>query len=111
VLSWYKKNFTNPILENTVSAFIKKTFSKFLTFLDCGEGKAKKDLEPQNVLPNKKKRSPQEEMEVTANPVDDDDNSEFFSYSTNDSAISCGSTIINDRFIIFAAHCQSQFQK
>ncbi len=80
-------------------------------FLDCGEGKAKKDLASRNALPSKNKRSPQEEMEVTANPVDDGDNLEFFSYSTNESLISCGSTIINDRFIIFAAHCQSNFQK
>jgi V8-like Glu-specific endopeptidase len=34
-----------------------------------------------------------------------------FTYSTNNASISCGSTIINDRFVIFAAHCQSQFQK
>jgi hypothetical protein len=78
----------------------------------CGEGKAKKDLSPRNALPSKKKRSPQEKEETKVfNPADDIDNLEFFSYSTNGSAITCGSTIVNDRFIVFAAHCQSQFQK
>jgi hypothetical protein len=91
-----------------LSANCNKTFPPLLV---CGEGKAKKDLAPQNALTSKKKRSPQEEKKTAINPADDDGNLEFFSYSTNDSTITCGSTILNDRFIIFAAHCQSQFQK
>jgi len=96
---------------NTKRLATKLIYVNDVPFSVCGEGKAKKDLANQKAPPSKKKRSPQEEKKTAINPADDDDNLEFFSYSTNDSAINCGSTIVNDRFIIFAAHCQSQFQK
>jgi hypothetical protein len=87
----------------------------FFTFSVCGEGKAKKDFEPQTdavtagaTKITKEKRSLEQEQ---VNNNNDSDELEFFSYSTQDSNINCGSTIISDKFVIFAAHCQTQFQK